>query len=65
MIKVLFFAQVRELVNTDSLTLDASFDNVAALRAHLAAQSDRWVWRSTKASCWPPLTRRWWSLPIR
>ncbi|AZV04911.1 molybdopterin synthase sulfur carrier subunit [Enterobacter sp. N18-03635] len=43
MIKVLFFAQVRELVNTDSLTLDASFDNVAALRAHLAAQSDRWA----------------------
>ena len=33
MIKVLFFAQVRELVNTDSLTLDASFENVAALRA--------------------------------
>lgn len=43
MIKVLFFAQVRELVNTDSLTLDASFENVAALRAHLAAQSDRWA----------------------
>ena len=38
MIKVLFFAQVRELVNTDSLTLDGSFENVAALRAHLAAQ---------------------------
>ncbi|KHG49407.1 ThiS family protein [Enterobacter hormaechei subsp. xiangfangensis] len=37
MIKV-FFAQVRELVNTDSLTLDGSFENVAALRAHLAAQ---------------------------
>jgi len=43
MIKVLFFAQVRELVNTDSLTLDASFENVSALRAHLAAQSDRWA----------------------
>ena len=43
MIKVLFFAQVRELVNTDSLALDASFDNVEALRAHLAAQSDRWA----------------------
>ncbi|MBF9269043.1 molybdopterin synthase sulfur carrier subunit, partial [Enterobacter hormaechei] len=26
MIKVLFFAQVRELVNTDSLTLDGSFE---------------------------------------
>ncbi|HDX4050649.1 TPA: molybdopterin synthase sulfur carrier subunit [Enterobacter soli] len=43
MIKVLFFAQVRELVNTDSLTLETSFDNVAALRAHLAGQSDRWA----------------------
>ena len=43
MINVLFFAQVRELVNTDSLTLDGSFENVAALRAHLAAQSDRWA----------------------
>ncbi len=44
MIKVLFFAQVRELVNTDSLTLDlAPFEDVAALRAHLAAQSDRWA----------------------
>ncbi|MEJ1872766.1 molybdopterin synthase sulfur carrier subunit, partial [Escherichia coli] len=32
MIKVLFFAQVRELVNTDSLTLEATFKDVAALR---------------------------------
>ncbi|MGG5838363.1 molybdopterin synthase sulfur carrier subunit [Huaxiibacter chinensis] len=43
MIKVLFFAQVRELISTDSLTLDGTFDNVEALRAHLAAQSDRWA----------------------
>ncbi|CAM4069139.1 MULTISPECIES: molybdopterin synthase sulfur carrier subunit [Lelliottia] len=43
MINVLFFAQVRELVNTDSLTLDMPFENVEALRAHLAAQSDRWA----------------------
>ena len=43
MINVLFFAQVRELVNTDSLTLDGAFENVAALRAHLAAQGDRWA----------------------
>lgn len=40
---LLFFAQVRELVNTDSLTLEATFKDVAALRAHLAAQSDRWA----------------------
>ncbi|MGM8719300.1 molybdopterin synthase sulfur carrier subunit [Enterobacter kobei] len=43
MIKVLFFAHVRELVNTDSLTLERSFENVAALRAHLAAQGERWA----------------------
>lgn len=43
MIKILFFAQVRELVNTDSLTLDATFDDVEALRAHLAGQGDRWA----------------------
>ena len=43
MIRCSFFAQVRELVNTDSLTLDGSFENVAALRAHLAAQGDRWA----------------------
>lgn len=43
MIKVLFFAQVRELVNTDSLTLEREFDTVEALRAYLAAQSDRWA----------------------
>lgn len=43
MIKVLFFAQVRELVGTDSLTLEPAFDNVETLRAHLAAQSDRWA----------------------
>ena len=37
MINVLFFAQVRELVSTDSLAVDGAFDNVEALRAHLAA----------------------------
>jgi len=43
MIKVLFFAQVRELVNTDSLTFETPFNNVEALRAHLAAQGERWA----------------------
>lgn len=43
MIKILFFAQVRELVGTDSLTLDTSFTTVEAVRKHLAAQSDRWA----------------------
>lgn len=43
MIKVFFFAQVRELVNTDALELPANFTTVDALRQHLAAQSDRWA----------------------
>ncbi|KOO02709.1 molybdopterin synthase sulfur carrier subunit [Vibrio nereis] len=42
MIKVLFFAQTRELVGTDELTLDAQFETVEALRAHLAAQPGKW-----------------------
>ena len=43
MIKVLFFAQVRELVNTDALEVAAEFATVEALRKHLAAKSDRWA----------------------
>ncbi|WP_430896229.1 molybdopterin synthase sulfur carrier subunit [Klebsiella sp. Gene22] len=44
MIKVLFFAQVRELVGTDSLTLDASeLATVEAVRQQLAARGDRWL----------------------
>ncbi|WP_282176783.1 molybdopterin synthase sulfur carrier subunit [Vibrio nereis] len=42
MIKVLFFAQTRELVGMDELTLDAQFETVEALRAHLAAQPGKW-----------------------
>jgi molybdopterin synthase sulfur carrier subunit len=63
MIKVLFFAQVRELVNTDSLTLDASFENVAACARIWPHKATAGRWRWTKASCWRRLTRRWWSLP--
>ncbi|WES69906.1 molybdopterin synthase sulfur carrier subunit [Superficieibacter sp. HKU1] len=43
MINVLFFAQVRELVGTDRLSLAATFATVEALRQHLAAQGDRWA----------------------
>ncbi len=35
MIKVLFFAQTRELVGVDSFELDGQFETVEALRAHL------------------------------
>ncbi|AHJ74657.1 molybdopterin synthase sulfur carrier subunit [Kosakonia sacchari] len=43
MIKVLFFAQVRELVGCDSTTIDTVFPSVEALRQHLTAQGDRWA----------------------
>lgn len=43
MIKILFFAQVRELVGTDSLTLDTDATTVEQLRQQLAAQGDRWA----------------------
>ncbi len=43
MISVLFFAQTRELVDCDSLQLEAEFQSVEQLRAHLAGQSDKWA----------------------
>lgn len=43
MIKVLFFAQVRELIGTSELTLPEAYPDVAALRAALAQRSDRWA----------------------
>jgi len=43
MIKVLFFAQVRELVGTDSLTLASDYPDVVALRAALAQRGERWA----------------------
>ncbi|NRB68823.1 MAG: molybdopterin synthase sulfur carrier subunit [Vibrio sp.] len=42
MIKVLFFAQTRELVETDELELEARFETVEALRAELAAREGKW-----------------------
>ncbi|MCU5772876.1 molybdopterin synthase sulfur carrier subunit [Erwiniaceae bacterium BAC15a-03b] len=42
MIKVLFFAQVRELVGVNQLEMAAEFADVEALRVSLAAQSHRW-----------------------
>ena len=43
MIKVLFFAQVRELVGEDSLSLNTSANTVEQLRQELAAKGDRWA----------------------
>ncbi|MGV7961537.1 molybdopterin synthase sulfur carrier subunit [Photorhabdus tasmaniensis] len=43
MIKVLFFAQVRELVGTDSLELDNNYPTVDGLRKALISQGERWA----------------------
>ena len=42
MIKVLFFAQTRELVGVASLDVEPHFDSVESLRAHLAEQEGKW-----------------------
>ena len=42
MLNVLFFAQVRELVGCDSVTVDAVYSDVEQLRAALAAKGSRW-----------------------
>lgn len=45
MINVLFFAQVRELLNTPKLAIDASsaITTTESLRAHLAAKDEKWA----------------------
>lgn len=43
MIKVLFFAQVRELTGTRELEITTDYPDVAALRSALADQGDRWA----------------------
>ncbi|RKR77062.1 molybdopterin synthase subunit MoaD [Otariodibacter oris] len=43
MIKVLFFAQTRELVNTDSLELEANFSTAEQLREHLSQKGNKWA----------------------
>lgn len=42
MIKVLFFAQVRELVGIESLTINEPFATAEALREHLSQQGGKW-----------------------
>lgn len=42
MIKILFFAQTRELVGTDRLELEAEYPDVAALRTALSERGDKW-----------------------
>ncbi|SDH78177.1 molybdopterin synthase sulfur carrier subunit [Vibrio xiamenensis] len=42
MIKVLFFAQTRELVGVDELEVENTFASAEALRQHLASQPGKW-----------------------
>ena len=43
MLKIIFFAQVRELVGTEQLTLDAEYSTVEDLRKALALRGDKWA----------------------
>ncbi len=43
MIKVLFFAQVRELVGCDELSLSCDYASADALRAALSERGDKWA----------------------
>ncbi|MEQ9886550.1 molybdopterin synthase sulfur carrier subunit [Pectobacterium zantedeschiae] len=42
MIKILFFAQVRELIETDSLSLPADYGTVEDVRQALCLRGPRW-----------------------
>ncbi|NVD07147.1 molybdopterin synthase sulfur carrier subunit [Vibrio sp. JPW-9-11-11] len=42
MIKVLFFAQTRELVGVDELELTGEFATVEQVRSHLVQQPGKW-----------------------
>ncbi|WP_273402368.1 molybdopterin synthase sulfur carrier subunit [Actinobacillus porcinus] len=43
MLKILFFAQTRELIGVDQLELNAEFTTAEAVREHLAAQGGKWA----------------------
>ncbi len=43
MLTILFFAQTRELIGCDSLTLPVDFATAEDLRRHLAAQGGKWA----------------------
>ena len=43
MIKVLFFAQIRELLDCGSLEIEGDFTTVEALRLSLLEKGDKWA----------------------
>lgn len=43
MIKVVFFAQTRELIGLDEIEIEQDFDNAEQLRQYLSAKGDKWA----------------------
>lgn len=43
MLKVLFFAQTRELIGVDELSIEAEFTTADKLREYLAQKGDKWA----------------------
>ncbi|MGQ0286161.1 molybdopterin synthase sulfur carrier subunit [Pasteurellaceae bacterium 22721_9_1] len=43
MLNILFFAQTRELIGVEKMTLEADFQTADQVRAHLAQQGDKWA----------------------
>ncbi len=43
MIKVVFFAQVRELIGVEEVDVNANYATAEALRAELATRGDKWA----------------------
>lgn len=43
MIKVLFFAQTRELVECEQLEIESHFETAESLRQHLAEKGEKWA----------------------
>lgn len=43
MLKILFFAQTRELIGVDSLELPAIFETAEQVRQHLVKKGDCWA----------------------
>ncbi|MGC7560876.1 molybdopterin synthase sulfur carrier subunit [Pasteurella sp. PK-2025] len=43
MLKILFFAQTRELIGVDALELPADFTTAEQVRQHLAEKGERWA----------------------
>ena len=43
MIKVLFFAQTRELIGVDEIEISEEFQTAEAIRAHLSQKGEKWA----------------------